>query len=98
MHYANGSIDKFVEKPSDVFNKDRGTGYYIVSKEAFSLLSEIDQDKKDIIDIFNHAISMNHKAIPFVIAEEEFNINTLQQLNRAMLAFEKHRQTTLKED
>jgi len=87
LHYDNGFVDKFIEKPKDIFNNNRGTGYYIIGKGVLGLLPDIDQEKKDIVDLFNYAIRKGHKVISFRIADEEFNINTIQQLERAKSAF-----------
>ncbi|KQM09838.1 hypothetical protein AOA81_06240 [Methanomassiliicoccales archaeon RumEn M2] len=87
LHYDGGYVDLFIEKPKDIFNRDRGTGYYIIKKEIFELLPNLDSGKKDIVDLFNHAIENGHKVVSFTVAEEEFNINTIQQLEKAKSAF-----------
>ena len=87
LHYESGFVDKFVEKPKTIFNNDRGTGYYIIGKDVLKYLSDIDSKKKDIIDLFNYAIENGTRTASFQIAEEEYNINTIQQLDRAVNAF-----------
>lgn len=87
LHYDDGFVDVFIEKPKDIFNKDRGTGYYILRKGVFELLPSVDSQLKDIVDLFNYAIKNGHKVVSFKIAEEEYNINTIQQLERAKNAF-----------
>ena len=87
LHYESGFVDKFVEKPKTIFNNDRGTGYYIIGKDVLKYLSDIDSKKKDIIDLFNYAIENGIRTASFQIAEEEYNINTIQQLDRAVNAF-----------
>ena len=88
MHYNNGFIDLFIEKPKIIFNKDRGTGFYMIKKDVFQLLSEIDPVKKDVVDLFNHALRKGFKATSFKVAEDEYNINTIDHLKKAEKAFE----------
>lgn len=87
MSYESEYVSKFIEKPNTPLNKDRGTGYYILKKEVLNLLPQIDTEKKDIVDLFNFGIENGYKAISFRIAEEEYNINTVEQLDRAIMAF-----------
>ncbi len=86
VRYDGGYVDLFVEKPRYVFNRDRGTGYYIIRKDVLELLSRMGAEKKDIVDLFNLALVNGHKAVSFKVAEEEYNINTIQQLERAKKA------------
>ncbi len=88
LHYDGRFVDRFIEKPEVVFNRDRGTGYYIIDRKVLNLLPDIDPGKKDIIDLFNHALENSCRILSFHVAQEEYNINTALQLNRAIESFE----------
>lgn len=88
VHYMDGFIDEFVEKPDIIFNRDRGTGFYLIRNKVLKLLTEIDAGKKDIIDLFNHALGKGFTATSFEVAMDEYNINTIERLKKAEKAFE----------
>lgn len=90
VRYDGGCVTEFIEKPKVTFNKDRGTGYYVIKKEVFLSLVDIDPGMKEIIDLFNFAIRNGHKVVSFDIADEEYNINTKQQLDRANESFRRN--------
>lgn len=82
-------VSKLVEKPTIFPNKDRGAGYYYISKSVFNLLSDEDlKNKKDILDLFNYAISKGFKATSYHIAYQAFNINTMEELNKVKEYFQ----------
>lgn len=82
---SEGFVSHIVEKPTVFPNLDRGTGYYYMSKDVFSLLSEV--EGKDIVDLFNYAISKGYKVTTYEVAYQAYNINTIQELNRVKRYF-----------
>ena len=81
----DGYVVNLVEKPVQFPNSDRGTGYYYMSLEVFRLLEGL--DGKDIVDLFNYAISKGYKASSYVVAYQAYNINTIQELNKVKRYF-----------
>lgn len=80
-----GFVSNLVEKPTVFPNKDRGTGYYYISLEVFSLLSEL--EGKNIVDLFTYAISKGYKVTSYVVAYQAYNINTIEELNKVKRYF-----------
>ena len=80
-------ILKCTEKPTVVTNHYKGTGFCFFKKKTLNTLKEI-YDRKtnkptDLCDFINLLISKGSRGCIIEIAEEEININTKQDLQRA---------------
>lgn len=82
-----GFIKKCIEKPSVVTNTIKGTGFCIFNKDSFEILKTIYNEEAntpfDLCDYINHLVNEGKKGVAFCVAEQEFNINTLSDLNSA---------------
>ena len=86
-----GNLTVCVEKPVEVINNIKGTGFCIFSSQAVQVLREnypISQNISDLCDYMNFLISENKKGLALHIAEKEFNINTFSDLYEVQTYFE----------
>lgn len=82
--YDEGIIRKCVEKPTNIVNNIKGTGFCVFNSEALKLLNN-KKDKEvellhDLCDYINYMIVKGNKGLAFCIARKEFNINTFADL------------------
>lgn len=84
---SEGIIKKCVEKPAEVTNNMKGTGFCIFNNNALRVLKKNDTVKIDLLydlcDYINYLIMNNNKGLALHIAEKEFNINTFSDLFEA---------------
>lgn len=77
-------ISKCIEKPTEVTNNIKGTGFCIFNSEALKVLSNKENEKIDLLhdlcDYINYLISDEKKGLALHIAEKEFNVNTFADL------------------
>ena len=86
-----GNLRKCVEKPVEVFNDIKGTGFCIFSSQAVQVLSENypgNRNINDLCDYMNFLISERKKGLVLHVAEKEFNINTFSDLYEVQIYFE----------
>lgn len=80
-------IVKCTEKPKEVHNDIKGTGFSIFCGEAQKLIKEMykSDSKKlfDLCDCFNVLTEAGNRGYAFTVAEKEFNINTIADLTEA---------------
>jgi len=80
-------VIKCVEKPVEIINDIKGTGFCVFSAEAVRILEDIYDKKnnspKDLCDFMNLLTANDKKGDAFCVAEKEFNINTLSDLEEA---------------
>lgn len=80
-------IKKCTEKPDIVINNNKGTGFCIFRAETLNLLKEVynetDNYPRELCDFINYLTVNGKKAVARCIAEKEFNINTLSDLEEA---------------
>ena len=87
----NGNMIGCVEKPFEVINNIKGTGFCIFSSQTVQLLTENyagNRKINDLCDYMNILISKNKKGFALHIAEKEFNINTFSDLHEVQTFFE----------
>ena len=87
----NGNLTECVEKPVEVINNIKGTGFCVFSSQAVQALSEnyaVSRNINDLCDYMNFLISENKKGLALHIAEKEFNINTFSDLYEVQTYFE----------
>ena len=80
-----------IEKPVEVINNIKGTGFCIFSSQAVQVLTENypgNRNINDLCDYMNFLISENKKGFALHIAEKEFNINTFLDLYEVQICFE----------
>ena len=79
------------EKPEQVFDDRKGTGFCAFSQECLDLLDEAydarQNEPKDLCDFINLLISLGKKGRAVHIAEEEINVNTPEELQYAQKRF-----------
>lgn len=77
-------ISKCIEKPTEVTNNIKGTGFCIFNSEALKVLNNKENEKTvflhDLCDYINYMISDGKKGLALHIAEKEFNVNTFADL------------------
>lgn len=80
-------MKKCTEKPKEVINNIKGTGFCVFNSETLQILediySETDNSPKDLCDFINYLLDNSKKGTTFCVAEREFNINTLSDLKEA---------------
>lgn len=80
-------IKKCIEKPVVVTNNLKGTGFCLFRSQTLQILREIYDDKMnypvDLCDFINHLIANNKTGAIFQVAEKEFNINNVLDLEEA---------------
>lgn len=80
----NSIIKKCTEKPLVVTNNIKGTGFCIFKQNALQLLKNTYDENantpNDLCDYLNCLIAENKKGLAFCLAEKEFNVNTLSDL------------------
>jgi dTDP-glucose pyrophosphorylase len=78
---------KCTEKPQVVVNNIKGTGFSVFNGQAQKLIKETyetNPDKLyDLCDSFNYLVESGLSGTTFLVAEKEFNINTLSDLTEA---------------
>ncbi len=78
---------KCVEKPKVVINDIKGTGFTVFSGKTQKLVKETylstPEKVKELCDSFNFLIEKGYRGVAFLVAEREFNINTLSDLTEA---------------
>ncbi len=78
---------KCTEKPQVVVNNIKGTGFSVFNGQAQKLIKETyetNPDKLyDLCDSFNYLVESGFRGTTFLVAEKEFNINTLSDLTEA---------------
>lgn len=81
----NYIIRKCIEKPTEVNNNIKGSGFCIFNCEALSSLenSSDNENLYDLCDYINYLTACNKKGMVLHIAEKEFNINTFTDLFEA---------------
>lgn len=73
---------KCIEKPQVVTNNIKGTGFTVFSPKTLEIIkSHI--ELKDLCDSFNYLTENGYKGFTLNIAEREFNINTIEDLEEA---------------
>ncbi len=76
------SLVKCVEKPQVVTNNIKGTGFTIFCPKTLEIVkSHI--ELKDLCDSFNYLTETGYRGLALNIAEREFNINTIEDLEEA---------------
>lgn len=86
-----GNMTGCVEKPVEIINNIKGTGFCIFSSRAVQMLSEKYAESlniNDLCDYMNFLISESQKGFALHIAEKEFNINTFSDLYEVQTYFE----------
>ncbi len=82
----NMLIKKCVEKPRNVVNNLKGTGFCIFKKNVLCLLKEIYNEQtnapNDLCDFINFLVAQQINGVAFIVAEREFNINTVADLTQ----------------
>lgn len=80
-------IKKCTEKPTVVENDIKGTGFCVFKSEALQYLrnkyNETDNAPNDLCDYMNSLVAEGKKGLAFCLAEKEFNINTVSDLEEA---------------
>lgn len=84
-------IKKCTEKPTEIINNIKGTGFCIFKNETLEILKNIYNEEentpKDLCDFFNYLIKSGKKGAAFCVAKNEFNINTIADLEEAECFF-----------
>ena len=88
-----GFIVRTKEKPKEIINNIKGTGFCIFGKDCMDILKqnyteELNQPC-DLCDFMNLLISSGKKGKCLEIAEEQINVNTKQDLDYALKTLEK---------
>lgn len=74
-----------VEKPTEFPNRDRGTGYCLMSARVLGLVGSIpprDNGQYELADLFNEAVSQGMLVVTRRIAERAYNVNTEDVLRK----------------
>lgn len=86
---SHGNIKKCVEKPTQIINNIKGTGFCIFKSAATDFLStvynEVENTPYDLCDFINLMTTNNICGKILEIAKKEFNINTMADLEEAQL-------------
>lgn len=86
-----GVLIESIEKPTEVINNIKGTGFCIFSSQTVQVLTKNypgNRNINDLCDYMNFLISKNKKGFALHIAEKEFNINTFSDLYEVQAYFE----------
>ncbi len=82
----NMLVEKCVEKPKNVVNNLKGTGFCIFRNNVLCLLKEIYNETNnapnDLCDFINLLVAQKINGLAFIVAEREFNINTVADLTQ----------------
>lgn len=76
-------VAETVEKPREFPNRDRGTGYCIMSSRVLRLVGNVpprDNGQYELADFFNDAVIRGYRVYARRIAERAYNINTREVL------------------
>lgn len=73
---------KCIEKPQNVINNIKGTGFSIFSAKTLEII-KTHTELRDLCDSFNYLTEIGYRGLALNIAEREFNINTLNDLIEA---------------
>lgn len=80
-------IIKCIEKPKEIINNIKGTGFSIFNDEALGLIKNVYENNPeklfDLCDCFNYLTSTGHNGLAISVADREFNINTMTDLTEA---------------
>ena len=80
-------VKKCTEKPSVITNNIKGTGFCVFKKDALQFLKcvydEATNTPDNLCDYINLLISNNRKVLAVLVAEKEYNINTIADLEEA---------------
>lgn len=84
---ADGTVLRCTEKPTEVFNPYKGTGFCLFKKETLDILrasyeSETNEPN-DLCDFINLLIRQGRRGRIFEVADAEININTEHDLQQA---------------
>ena len=78
---------KCIEKPKVVIDNIKGTGFSIFNGKSQSIIkktyAENPEKLYDLCDCFNYLTELKHNGSTLFVAEREFNINTVLDLNEA---------------
>ena len=78
---------KCIEKPKVVIDNIKGTGFSIFNGKSQSIIkktyAENPEKLYDLCDCFNYLTELKHNGSTLFVAEREFNINTVSDLNEA---------------
>ena len=80
-------LQSCTEKPTTVLNDIKGTGFCLFTNQTLQLLKQMPQ-VSDLCDFMNALLDNGQTGTIFQVAEREFNINTLSDLEEAKLFFE----------
>jgi len=87
---SENSIRCLIEKPTEAFNKFRGTGYCMMSLSMIKLLEKLKPSKKrneyEMGDWIQSAIDNGLSCIGYQIADKGFNINEPEDIEQATKA------------
>ena len=77
------------EKPTEIINDIKGTGFCIFSKNAVQMLKDMYNEStnipNDLCDYMNTLISEGKQGAALFVAEKEFNINTAFDLEEVLV-------------
>lgn len=80
-------IKSCAEKPKEIINNIKGTGFCIFNAETIAILKSIYSEKdnmpRELCDFINYLVASEKKGAAFCIAEKELNINTRADLEEA---------------
>lgn len=76
------SLVKCVEKPKIVTNNIKGTGFTIFNAKTLEVI-KANTELHDLCDSFNYLTETGYRGLALNIAEREFNINTIEDLEEA---------------
>ena len=89
---SNSALVKCIEKPQIVINNIKGTGFSIFNVKTIKAIKETYKTEPekiyDLCDCFNYLTAMGYAGSTFIVAEKEFNINTISDLTEAKVFFE----------
>lgn len=84
---GTGLITDIIEKPSQVFNGYKGTGYCLMQSGMLEILPELQRNPQrgeyEMGDWIRLAIQRNMKCYAFEIGSADFNINDISELKKA---------------
>ncbi len=85
----NMLIKKCIEKPENIINNIKGTGFCIFRQNVLKLLGDVyneaDNTPNNLCDFSDLLVEKGKKGLAFFVAEKEFNINTATDLEQATL-------------
>lgn len=83
LPYKGMKVRELVEKPTVFHNRYRGTGYYFMSEfvvRNILLVPPRDNGQYEITDLFSHIVKIGGVVITRTVADEEYNINSIDVL------------------